>query len=241
MNYVSYGSRRIAYRVKVGKRKKTVAISINPNAQVVISVPSFLTQEAVRDLVRKKARWIFSKQDYFKNTARLFPKKELVSGEELMFLGRRYRLKIKRLETKEAPLAAERTGRRILVTAPQDLGEEKRAIRDALIAWFVPEAEKIIQQRVKRYSVRLGIQPKEVIIKNQERRWGSCSKSGVVRLNWKIIMAPISVVDYVIVHELCHLRVTNHSQEFWNLVSSVLPDYELRRDWLKRIAPALRV
>lgn len=241
MNYVSYGARRIAYRIKIGKRKKTVAISINPNAQVVISVPPFLTQGAVRDLVRKKARWIFSKQAYFKNTARLFPKKEWVSGEEVLFLGRRYRLKIKRLETKEAVLAAERIGRRILVTVPQDFEEGKRAIRDALVEWFIPEAETIIQQRVKRYCEQLGIQPKKVIIKNQERRWGSCSKNGVVRLNWKIIMAPISIVDYVIVHELCHLRITNHSQEFWKLVASILSDYPTRRSWLKANRPAFNL
>ena len=241
MNYVSYGSRRTVYRVRIGKRAKTAAISIHPNAQVVISIPPFVTEGGVRDLVRKKARWIFSKQAYFKNRARLFPKKELVSGEEILFLGRRYRLKIKKIETQEGPLATERIGRRILVTVPQSLEERKRAIRDALVVWFIPQAETIIQQRVAHYSELLGLNPKQVIVKNQERRWGSCSKSGVVRINWKIIMAPISIVDYVVVHELCHLRITNHSQAFWKLVSSVLPDYELRRNWLKQNTPALRV
>src|SRR3990167_6203898 len=151
MNHVNYGSRQIAYRVRIGRRRKTAAISVSPNAQVVISIPPFLTQGDVYDLVRKKARWIFSKQDYFKNTARLFPEKEWVSGEEILFLGRRCRLKIKRLETKEAALTVERAGRRILVTLPQGFKEEKPAIRDAIVAWYAQEAEVTIRQRAAHY------------------------------------------------------------------------------------------
>jgi len=75
--------------------------------------------------------------------------------------------------------------------------------------------------------------PKEIIIKDQKKRWASCSKDGTLRFNWRISMAPISIVDYIVVHELCHLKVKSHSSDFWKLVSITLPDYQKRRDWLK--------
>lgn len=114
-----------------------------------------------------------------------------------------------------------------------DANEKRDIIKDALIKWYFALAIKIINRRVNRYSRLLDLFPKEVIIKDQKKRWGSCSSSGILRFNWRIVMAPISIVDYVIVHEMCHLRIKNHSSDFWKLVSVALPDYQRRKDWLK--------
>ena len=107
------------------------------------------------------------------------------------------------------------------------------SVKRALIEWYLEHAEEKIRERVNRFAPLIGKWPVSIKIKNQEKRWGSCSRSGIIRFNWKIIMAPISVMDYVIVHELCHLIYPHHSSQFWQKVQSIIPDYEKKRHWLK--------
>ncbi|MEE8381899.1 MAG: M48 family metallopeptidase [Thermodesulfobacteriota bacterium] len=98
-----------------------------------------------------------------------------------------------------------------------------------------------IEQRVKRYGKRLGVLPRDIKIKDQKKRWGSCSNNGILRFNWRISMAPVSIIDYIVVHELCHLKIKSHSPDFWKLVSLALPDYQERREWLKTNTPLLKL
>ena len=114
--------------------------------------------------------------------------------------------------------------------------EDRVAVKRNLIKWYLEHAKEKIGGRVNRFAQQIGKWPANIDVKNQERRWGSCSRTGVIRLNWKIIMAPISVIDYVIVHELCHLIYPHHSTQFWQKVQSIIPDYKRRREWLKRFS-----
>jgi len=242
MEQIKYGKARIEYTVTRGKRKKTVAINVASATQVIVLAPDFLSREKIRSIVKKKARWILEKQEYSRNLALLFPEKEFISGERLLLLGRKYRLKIK--EVKEKITSEPRViGRRIVISIHKDLNqkEKKEAIKRLLINWYCSRSELIIPQRVRRYSRLLNIKPREMIIKDQKKRWGSCTKDGVLRFNWRIVMAPISIVDYVVVHELCHMKVKNHSAGFWRLVSLVLPDYQERRDCLKKHSPLFKL
>ena len=102
----------------------------------------------------------------------------------------------------------------------------RTAVKKALMEWYLEHAEEKIKERVSRFAQLIGKWPASIEIKNQEKRWGSCSRSGIIRFNWKIIMAPISVMDYVIVHELCHLIYPHHSSQFWQKVQSIIPDYK---------------
>lgn len=119
--------------------------------------------------------------------------------------------------------------------------EGKEVIKDVLIKWYFSKSARIVKQRVNRYSELLAVIPREIKIKDQKKRWGSCSSNGILRFNWRIAMAPISIIDYIVVHELCHLKVKNHSSDFWRLVSLALPDYQRRRDWLKNNTAAFRL
>lgn len=164
----------------------------------------------------------------------LFPKKEFASGEQVLFLGRRYRLKVlKRTGNQEAKL--ELSGRRIFVTVSSQLTpkEKKESIKNILKLWYFGEAEKVVNKRVLRFSRLLDIVPAGIKIRDQQKRWGSCSQSGILRFNWRIVMTPISILDYVAVHELCHIKIKSHTQDFWKLVSLAMPDYQKRRKWLK--------
>lgn len=240
MDYINFGTKRIGYTIKRGNRKKTLAINVTLTSQVIVLAPNDFSREKIKTIVKKKALWILEKQEHFKRLAVLFPEKELVSGEQILLLGRKYRLKIKE---ENCSSALKLSGRKIFISVARNLDSNKRKekIRDALIEWYFEKSTKIIKQRVNRYSKLLNLFPKKIIIKDQKKRWASCSSDGILRFNWLIAIAPISIVDYVVVHELCHLKVKNHSLDFWKLVSIAIPDYQKRKDWLKNNTTIFRL
>ena len=242
MEQIKYGKKTIEYRIKRGKRKKTVAINITPTAQVIVLTPYFITKGDISKIVKKKARWILEKQEFFRALAALYPEKEFISGEQILYLGHKYRLKVKQVG-KECPGEPKLVGRRIYISVNKNLSPEdkKKIIKDALINWYFSKSKQIIKSRVNRYSKMLDIKPKDIKIKNQKKRWGSCSSNGILRFNWRVAIAPISIIDYIVVHELSHLKIKNHSSDFWKLVSLALPDYQERRDWLKNHAAIFRL
>ncbi len=234
MCHIQYGNTKIFYSVKKTNRKKTIALQVRPDLQVVILVPPFLRDEFIRQAVLKRAPWIIEKKRKLKQIHAGMSKKEFVSGEAFHYLGRQYRLKVVRSDVKKAALCRLANGR-FLVEVVSGLSERAAvdAVREKLTEWYRERAEVKIRERVRAYTGVIGKEPKEVLLGNQEKRWGSCSRSGVLRFNWRIIMAPISVMDYVVVHELCHHIHSNHSPEFWHAVESVIPDYLGKRNWLK--------
>lgn len=242
MEKVKYGSHNIEFVLKRGNRRKTVAIQVASASQVIILAPNFLKGEKIREIVKKKAKWIIEKQNYFKKVETLFPPKEFVSGEQVLYQGRKYRLKVAEKKD-DFPDNLAISGRKIVATVDPELNadEKKSAIKKAILKWYLSEADQIIRQRTKRYIPILDVMPRKIEIKDQEKRWGSCSSKSVLRFNWRIIMAPISIIDYVVVHELCHLKVKNHSPAFWRLMSLAVPDYRKRRDWLRKNSAIFRL
>ena len=111
--------------------------------------------------------------------------------------------------------------------------KERELIKEMLTKWYKDSFGDIVRERIEKYSPELNVAPAKIFIKNQKTRWGSCSTKGNINLNWLLVMTPLEIIDYVIVHELSHLKVMNHSQEFWTLVESILTDYKERRKWLK--------
>ena len=240
MDYINFGTKRIDYTIKRGNRKKTLAINVTLASQVIVLAPNNFSREKIKTIVKKKALWILEKQEHFKRLAMLFPEKELVSGEQILLLGRKYRLKIKEENYLSIPKLS---GRRLFIYVHSNLAPEdrKEIIKDTLIKWYFEKSSKIIKQRVNRYSKLLNMFPKKVIIKDQKKRWASCSKDGTLRFNWRISMAPVSIIDYIVVHELCHLKIKNHSSDFWKLLSIEMPDYQNRRNWLKNNTTIFRL
>jgi len=234
MASINLGNKNIEYQVKRGKRKKTVAINISQDAQITVRAPRFVSNDEISKIITKRARWILEKQEEIRKQAAQSPKKEFVSGEQFLYLGHHYILLVEMMNQNYliTPHIAQQE---IHVTVPSFLNaeERKRIIRNALIKWYYNQAEQIIKERVNYYSQLLDVSANKVIIKEQKRRWGSCSMSGIIRFNWRAIIAPLSILDYIVVHELCHLKIKNHSSDFWNLVSSLIPDYKKQRFWLK--------
>jgi len=155
-----------------------------------------------------------------------------VSGETFLYLGRQYRLKI-RLEGDEP--TAKLKGRYFEVSIPKTTPEDAKqmAVKEALWQWYRDHAEKKIGEVIDAYARTLRIDPPRFKVKYQEKRWGSCPKDDLLHINMRTVMAPMSQVEYVVAHELCHLKYKNHSSEFWQRLRLIMPDYEVRKESLK--------
>ncbi len=110
---------------------------------------------------------------------------------------------------------------------------DKEKIKSVLKKWYISKARELLAERIRIYSPLIGLSPKKLAVKEQKTRWGSCSSKGNINLNWKLVMSPLPVADYVVIHELCHLKEMNHSKKFWGIVEAIMPDYKVYRKWLK--------
>lgn len=227
------GSTVISYSVKRSFKAKYVNISVGVDGVQVVA-PVLMDDNEIIQLVEKKREWIFRKfESYRQRLAQIRPKHEYVSGERLLFMGKDYPLQV--LEGEGRFTTIKLIDGQFLIYINKDIPQEKRreAIRSKLEQWYKSKAKNLIQERLDLFTAKIGVKINTVRFKNQKTRWGSCSQQGNLNFNWKLIMAPMYIVDYIVVHELCHLIQMNHSQEFWQQVGRQIPDYQERRKWLK--------
>jgi len=204
------------------KRRRTIALIIGPDATLTVRAPIRTPVEYIEQLVSKKISWIKRKM----REVRLrptFPGKEFVTGESFLFLGRPYKLSF--LKNTQTPLDFH--GGFVIAQDSQPRAKQ------LLIDWYKKQAREKIAERVEWFSRTLGSKYRTVNITAAKKRWGSCSANGSLNFSWRLIMAPLSIVDYVVVHELAHLEEKNHSKKFWNKIRTVFPDYKDRIKWLK--------
>jgi len=212
--------------VKRTKRKKTASIKVDDGAVFVI-VPFELAETKIDKLLHEKNRWIKEKINLHRK-AQAVSDKQYVSGESFTYLGRNYRLKVSKGNYSPAKLS----NGRFIITLRQG-SDNPELIKDSLTYWYKHHAEIKLIEKAKRYAKIIGVEYKSIGIKSYKSRWGSCTSEGQIDFNWKIIMAPNSVVDYVVVHELCHLIHHDHSPKFWKEVEKVMPNYGECKEWLK--------
>lgn len=230
MPILRYQNEVIKYAVVRGGRKKTVAIQVEADT-VTVRVPQRLTEERIKEFVKNKAGWIVNRQARIREDRLNSFGRNYVAGECFPYLGRPYMLNIEKSHHHMTSKCRLLDGL-LEVTIPVSI-DERAAVKHALVDWYRKKAETIICQRLPYFMTKLNLHPTSVEIKNQKTQWGSCSPSGNIRFNWKIIMAPREVLDYIIVHELCHIVYGNHQPPFWNMVAAVIPDYKERKDWLR--------
>jgi predicted metal-dependent hydrolase len=215
-------------------RAKSATIKVEEGLVVVV-VPRTLTQERIKRLLDDKKLWIQQKIALHPQTP-VKTEKQYVSGEAFSYLGRNYRLKVNEGELTPIKLSQGR----LTMSAPKGVSESK-LIKYALTSWFRRRAELRLREKIIRYSPIVGVETNGYKVKEFQSRWGSCTPSGRVDMNWKIIMAPNRVVDYVVVHELCHLKQHDHSPQFWKLVENIIPDYAESKEWLRVHGASLMV
>lgn len=225
------------YRVIRSHKRKHACIRVQ-DSQVTVIVPESTRDERIRQLLTQKNRWIREKLKV-QEAVPPVKTKEYVSGETFAYLGRNYRLKV--MEGKSEPVKL--TNGYLVVRVPENDPEVLRSLRiqNKLTVWYKEHALERLSEKTERYAGIIGVQPKSVGIKTFKSRWGSCSKTGNIQYNWRIIIAPHHIVDYVVVHELCHLVHHDHSDNFWRSVESVLPEFRKAKEWLKLNGRSLAV
>lgn len=216
-------------------QRKTMAITISPAGIVRVAAPNRISNKEIIDWVNSKSKWIVNKLDEINNLRAAPTSREYIQGELLPYLGLDYPLHIETHNKRTKPTADLYCGR-LVVTSPDT---DTEIIRGAIEAWYRCMAGAHIQSRIDFFRPQLDVSPQRVTIKNQKTRWGSCSSKGNLNFNWRAIITPPKVIDYIVVHELCHLVHLNHSQDFWKLVAATLPDYKAGKDWLRKNGPRL--
>jgi hypothetical protein len=228
------GSTVIAYTLERSSRR-TVGILVDPLKGVVVRAPLKLGLQYIEDLVAAKADWIAGHLARLKAQGLPRPPRLYQSGEGLMHLGRAYVLDVRPAPPAILSPPALADGR-LVVGAPAGLAPELQAdlVRRALLRWYRLQASQLLPPRVAPFAAALGLPPPPVLIRDQKTRWGSCGPNGTLRLNWRLVMAPFDLIDYLAAHEVCHLRVPAHSPAFWSLVACLVPDCKARRARLRR-------
>lgn len=212
--------------VRSRKRRKTLSIQVGSGGSVLVRVPYRTPQRDIDSFLAEKRQWVQRKiarelERQGEKQPRMFR-----SGESFLFLGERFPLHVD--EEGGRPEALAFTGREFVLR-----GDAHAGARALFVLWYRRKAQEFIPGRVDYFSRALGMPPRAVAISRARCRWGSCSADNRLAFTWRLIMAPPAVIDYVVVHELGHMKVRNHSRDYWAFVESVLPDYRKRQDWLK--------
>lgn len=203
-------------------KRRTISIQVRADGKVIVRAPQRVAEKVVRAFVESKADWIERKKA---EVATRIPvtAHQFRDGELFLLLGREISLRLV-------------SGQRAALTLSDAfLLSQKSQPNAANIfeKWYKTYALTVLTERVNLYAARHGFAPGRIRITSARTRWGSCSSNGTLSFTWRLIMAPLEVVDYVVIHELVHLRVHNHSKTFWDSVSALMPDYKRRLDWLK--------
>ena len=206
----------------IRSHRKTIALVISQDTELVVRAPIHTPLEYIRNLVDKKRFWINRKQEEIRKRPIVKPK-EFVNGEGFLFLGRSYKLEI--VDGLQSDIELRDTLQLSRTRLP--------VAKETLIAWYKERALEKIRERCEWYARLTGYKPTSIKITGAKRRWGSCGPRGTLNFSWRLIMAPLEVVDYVVVHELVHLEEKSHAKKFWNKVKTILHDYEKREKWLK--------
>ena len=165
--------------------------------------------------------------------------KQFVSGESIPYLGRQVRLFVENASGNHATVRFRHWNFDIIAPAELEGARRRETIKRALGRWYRRRAQERLERAVSRWSKAIGCEPHAVLTRDQRQRWGSCAPDGTVRFNWRIVMAEPSLIDYVVAHELLHLRIRTHSRKYWDEMARVMPDYGTRRGRLKEFGAQL--
>lgn len=214
MMKLEIGNQTIAFDIQYGNRKR-LAIQIEPSGFVIVKAPKNTSEDTILNAVQQKSKWILNKLELISEVKKVIGQKEYQSEGNFFYLGKKHLL------------------HELIDTS--DLTEE--VLKTKLKKFYMDSCKKIILERIKIYEKQLGVKPKSIDIVDSKTYWGSCHSNKKITFNYRLAMAPSEVIDYVIIHELCHLIHMNHDRSFWRCVGSVVPDYKKRQQYLRTYGP----
>ncbi|VYT65005.1 DUF45 domain-containing protein [Clostridium tertium] len=208
----------IHYKI-IYKNKKNLSIKLNGDKEIIVYSPYGVSDEYIEKIIRKKENWIISNLNKIE-------KNNFNDESYIIYRGKKFLKKVEEANIDKIVLNVDS-----ITIRSKSL--ESNYINDLIYKWYIEMANEIILARTKMLSYKNNLIPSRILIKSQKSRWGSCNSKREVRLNWRLILMPEEVMDYIIVHELCHLKHMNHSSYFWDLVNELQPDFKTSKRWLK--------
>jgi predicted metal-dependent hydrolase len=228
------GQTVVPYTIDWSENRETVSLSIDESLELTVTAPMTATTGDVEAVLESRQEWLLDKLYGLKEQEGPPYPKEYLSGEKLQYRGRQYPLEVVEADVPQPELAFDEqtfTLRVHHLDAEADDVSVRRK-RQAVVDWFVNRARQELPDRAARFEPRLGLDDVPLEVGEIESRWGEYD-GGVIRLNWRLVLAPVRIQDYVIAHELAHSMHDEHSDSFWNTVGALIPDYEERREWLR--------
>lgn len=228
---IKYGSSTIYFDLTYSNRK-TIGIKVNPDVSVEVISPHGANIDIIKKKVKSKASWITKQKDFFLSFHPITPSRKFISGETHLYLGRQYRLKLIESESQNVKLVSGN-----LQVFAKDI-EDKANVEKLLKSWYSEKAEKVFNELFNKCVASSSVFAKETTVMKyrwMDKRWGSCGKNGDIILNTELIKANKRYIEYVIIHELCHLIHFNHSSDFYKLLEEQIPDWRKVKHQLEKL------
>jgi len=226
------GQVTVPYSVSWSSDRSTIGLALDQSMELEVTAPPTASEADIEEALYDKKDWILRTLAGLAEQERPPSEKEFLSGEKLPYNGRRYRLQVSHEECSSPSLSFDGSTFDLRVPDHLEGGTRYKAIRSEVVNWYEEQARDRFPPRVEKHSSKLDVTPDNVVIANLDAKWGEY-QDGVIRLNWRLLLAPTDIQDYVVVHELVHSIHENHSEQFWNTVGTLVPDYEERRKWLR--------
>ena len=228
---VSYSNLQIPVTVWFEERNR-LRITVLPDKSILAKAPLDRSLEEVQAKLEKRAPWMIRQLEYFDQYHPVLPDRQYISGETYYYLGRQYRLKV----TAGSENAVKLIGKFFMLTTtqPENLERKQQILQD----WYTRHAKVFIQNRSELFVdrlIELGARKPEIKYRRMNKRWGSCTPSGVITFNTELIKAPTHCIDYVVLHELCHLVHVGHNAKFYHLLDVLMPDWKKRKERLEKV------
>lgn len=206
----------------IRSKRRTISLEIAANASLIVRAPMRASLREIETIISDKSEWIVRQQKLAEQRSQEAPPKQFIDNENFLFLGELYPLKVSAIIKKSFIFNQGFEIREDLVSKAKKI----------FIIWYRLRAKEIITERVTHFARVNQLDFQKIRISSAKTNWGSCGRSGTLSFSWRLILAPLPVIDYVIAHELAHLRHFNHGKNFWKMVEKIVPDYEIRRRWL---------
>jgi len=207
------------------RNRKSMELQIQQNGDLIVLAPKGIKKEQIIVSINKKIHWIIKKRISLEENKLL--KKELQELNEVYFFGEKYEIQVNGNKDKDYVIL---DGKRIIINTNN---HDRNYITKLLKNWYWENARIILKEKVDYFSQIMGLKYNRITIKDQKTRWGSCSNLNNLNFNYRIIMAPENIMDYLVVHELSHIKHMNHSREYWEYLGQWIPDYKTKRRYLK--------
>jgi len=220
------------YAIRESARRRTLCLELQADGSLTVTAPSGLSLVIIRDFVASRRNWIEAKRALLAQTRQSAARFLIQNGARLPYLGNELALAVSIAPARRAACRCESGS--LVIKVPHNT-----EIRPAIEVWYRRAAAAHAAARLAHYAPQVGRAARKLVIRAQRTRWGSCSARGTISLNWRLMQATAEIFDYVVVHELCHLLVPNHSARFWDEVARILPDYRTRRAALREFGRAL--